>query len=103
MKKYILFACLAFTLTSCKKDRSTQEISTSEKELNKTVPDYENPLQKDLEKSINDSRVKIIKVEEKEVSKEKALQININNVSSTTLVIHKPDSMAFKIELEKLK
>ena len=43
MKKYILFSCLAFTLTSCK------------------------------------------------------------NVSSTTLIIHKPDSMTFKVELEKPK
>lgn len=97
MKKSILFACLAFSFTSCKKEIINSETGTS------NFTDYENTLQKDLEKSINDSRVKMVKVDEKEVSKEKALKIDINNVSSTTLVIHKPDSMTFKIELEKPK
>ena len=84
MKKYILFACLAFKLTSCQKEIINSETGTS------NFTNYENPLQKDLKKNINDSRVKIVKVDEKEVSKQEPLQININNVSSTTLVIHKP-------------
>ena len=102
MKKYILLSCLAFTLTSCKKEISKKEIVKSETDTS-NYTDSKNSLQKDFEKSINNPKVKIIKVNEKEVTKEDALKIDLFNVSSTTLIIHKPDSMTFKVELEKPK
>ena len=86
-------------MTSCKKDISEKEIIKSETHT-PSSKDYENTLQKDLEKSINNSKVKIIKVNDKEVSKEEALKIHINDVSSTTFIKHKPDSITFKIILE---
>lgn len=101
MKKYILFACLAFTLTSCKKEKSKIEINKPET----GSVDYikpENLLQKDFEKSVNNPKVKTITVNNKEVSKEEALKIKITNVSSTTHVIDRAsNTITLKIKLSK--
>ena|SRR5690606_13430488 len=101
MKKYILIACLAFTLTSCKKDASETYINNSYTDTT-NYKHHDNSLQKDFEENINDSRVKIIELDGKKISKEEALKIQIINISSTTHIIHKSDSITLKISLEHL-
>lgn len=69
---------------------------------NDSLRGYDNILQKDFERFINDPKVKVVKINDKIVTKQEALNVKIINVSSTVFIRNKEnDNIEFKINLSK--
>lgn|SRR5690606_40696452 len=100
MSKIVILIFLMITFVSCKKE---EEIKiNSVKDEKDALKVYDNVLQKDLERTINDSMVKVIQINDKIVSKQEALNVKIIDVTSTTIIRNNEnDSIEFKINLSK--
>lgn len=95
MSKIVILTFLMITFVSCKKE---EEIIINSVEDEKDVLKvYDNAFQKDLERTINDSMVKVIQINDKIVSKQEALDVKIIDVASTKIIRNKEnDSIEFK-------
>lgn len=96
----LLLFLISIVFLSCKKKQEIIKDSVTYR--NDSIRGYDNVLQKDLERTINDSMVKVIQINDKIVSKQEALNVKIIDVTSTTIIRNNEnDSIEFKINLSK--
>lgn len=96
----LLLFLISIVFLSCKKKQEIIKDSVTYE--NDSLRGYDNILQKDLERTINDSMVKVVKINDKIVTKQEALNVKIINVSSTVFIRNKEnDNIEFKINLSK--
>lgn len=96
----LLLFLISSVFLSCKK--KPEIIKDSVTYRNDSIRGYDNILQKDFERFINDPKVKVVKINDKIVTKQEALNVKIINVSSTVFIRNKEnDNIEFKINLSK--